>query len=252
VRIAVIADVHGNRWALAAVLADADRHGVEAVVDLGDSVYGPLDPGGAAAMLMERAVPSMSGNQDRIVLKPATPEDAPTLTFTRAGLAPAQLRWLAEQPAVSSYGGGILLCHGTPQSDDEYLLERVVGGCVRLRSDEELTAALQDVEEGVVACGHSHMARVVAVPGGPPVVNPGSVGLPAHSGAAPSPYVIESGSPHARYAVIEKTADGWRVEQLAIPYDWESAARVAAANGRPDWAGWLRTGRALLPAGGVG
>lgn len=75
-------------------------------------------------------------------------------------------------------------------------------------------------------------------------MNPGSVGLPAYTGEAPHPHAMEAGSPHARYAILEKEAAGWQVEHVSVVYDREEAARTAEGNGRPDWAGWLRTGRA--------
>ncbi|OGC07693.1 hypothetical protein A2V82_11055 [candidate division KSB1 bacterium RBG_16_48_16] len=75
-------------------------------------------------------------------------------------------------------------------------------------------------------------------------VNPGSVGLPAYSDDRPEPHKMESGSPHARYAVLSHTATGWMVEQLAIPYDWKKASEKARQNGRDDWAVWLESGRA--------
>ena len=93
-------------------------------------------------------------------------------------------------------------------------------------------------------CGHSHLPHTLLTPRGRQVVNPGSVGLPAYRDDSPCPHAMEAGSPHARYAIVELTAAGWRVEEIAVPYGWEAAARTAAANGRPDWAGWLRTGRA--------
>lgn len=34
----------------------------------------------------------------------------------------------------------------------------------------------------------------------------------------------------------------WKVEFRAVPYDWDSAAGIAEANGRPDVAAALRTG----------
>ena len=82
------------------------------------------------------------------------------------------------------------------------------------------------------------------------IVNPGSVGLPAYTDDDPWPHAMEAGSPHARYAVLEHTRTGWRVDPVAVEYDWEAAARAAERNGRPDWAAWIRTGRARLPAAG--
>jgi hypothetical protein len=54
------------------------------------------------------------------------------------------------------------------------------------------------------------------------------------------------GSPHARYAVLErkKSGDPWHVMFRIVAYDWDGAAARALARGREDWAHWLRTGYA--------
>jgi hypothetical protein len=82
----------------------------------------------------------------------------------------------------------------------------------------------------------------VQLAGGPLIVNPGSVGLPAYEDFEPD-HVSESGSPHARYAMLEIGPDeSVSVELHAIPYDFEAAALQAEANGRPSWAHAVRTG----------
>jgi hypothetical protein len=43
-RLAVLSDIHGNRWALEAVLDVIDKGGVTSALNLGDALYGPLDP----------------------------------------------------------------------------------------------------------------------------------------------------------------------------------------------------------------
>ena len=54
----------------------------------------------------------------------------------------------------------------------------------------------------------------------------------------------ETGSPHARWALVERADGGtWRVQLRATPYDFEAAARQAERNGRGDWADAVRTGR---------
>jgi putative phosphoesterase len=251
-RIAVISDVHGNRRALEATFNDIDRRGADLVVDLGDSLYGPLDPTGTAELLMGREMAGVLGNEDRILLdRPAAGEGA-TLAYTRACLAPGHLDWLAGRAAVAAAFGELLCCHGTPERDDEYLLETVTEAGVRLRTSEELAVRLRDARESVVLCGHSHVPRAVALPGGRLIVNPGSVGLPAYRDDFPLAHAMEAGSPHARFALLERTAAGWRVEHVAVPYDWHAAAQEAADHGRPDWAEWLATGRASVGAGGTG
>ena len=95
----------------------------------------------------------------------------------------------------------------------------------------------------LVLCGHTHMPRVVQV-GAVTVVNPGSIGMPAYTDDHPVPHAIETGTPHARYAVATRVRSGmWSVDLRAIVYDWDQASRQAQRNGNPDVARWTATGR---------
>ena len=38
---------------------------------------------------------------------------------------------------------------------------------------------------------------------------------------------MESGTPHAKYVVIEEVLGEWIIEQISVPYNWEEAARLA-------------------------
>ena len=53
---------------------------------------------------------------------------------------------------------------------------------------------------------------------------------------------IETGSPDARYAVVERLCRSWRCDLINVPYDPEPMAALAEYNDRPDWAHALRTG----------
>lgn len=241
--LAVLADIHGNRWALDAVLADIDRRGIRDIIDLGDSLQGPLDPAGTADLLITRGILSIQGNCDRMLIDPATPL-SPTLAFDRDALKPEHSSWLHALQPTSVVGDTIFLCHGTPQSDNAYLLEEPTARGGVLRFSEEIAAAVQDIAQPVVLCGHSHVPRSVWLPDGKLVVNPGSVGLSAYSDDTPLAHVMEAGSPHARYAILRQTPSGWAVEHIAVSYDWAAAAHAAEARGRDDWASSLLTGRA--------
>lgn len=244
-RIAIIADVHGNRWALEAVLDDIDRRGGPPVLNLGDSVYGPLDPAGSAELLRRVATMNVRGNQDRILLEPDHETAAsPTFMFVDEQLSPDDVAWLGEHQVAPVRVGALALCHGTPDHDDRYLAECVTEHAVVQRESETLARELAAIEADIVLCGHSHVPRLLGLPDGRLVVNPGSVGLPAYTEDAPHPHAMEAGSPHARYVVLERTDTGWNVEHMAVVYDWERAAVTATANGRADWASWLRSGRA--------
>jgi hypothetical protein len=69
-------------------------------------------------------------------------------------------------------------------------------------------------------------------------------GLPASSDDCRGFHIMETGSPDARYAVLEKTASGWPIEHCCVPYDHESMAALAKLRAWPDWEVALRHGRA--------
>jgi putative phosphoesterase len=242
-QIAVIADIHGNTWALDAVLADIRRRGIATVLNLGDCVYGSLDPAGTAERLVTADIISIAGNQDREVFDEAEHvRSSRDHHFVTGQLSAAQLDWLERLPPTQVVGE-IFLCHGTPSSDLVYLLERVTQHGVTLRDSAAIVAELSEVPQEVVVCGHSHVPRTIWLPDGRLVVNPGSVGVPAYEDDLPFPHVMEAGSPHTRYAVLTRQTGGWAVEHVALPYAWIQAAEVARRNGRPDRARWIETGR---------
>ena len=81
-KIAIISDVHGNSHALQAVLKDLERRKVEMIINLGDSVYGPLDPLGTIEILMKNEMVHIKGNCDRMLWEPIQEQSA-TLTLSK-------------------------------------------------------------------------------------------------------------------------------------------------------------------------
>lgn len=243
-RIAVISDVHGNSFALEKVLADMERRGIETIVNLGDTLYGPRDVAGTFDLLAKHHVISCSGNEDRLILQHMDDEISATMEHVKGQLSQDMIQWLRELPHQINWGGRVYGCHGTPGSDTTYLLEELNRGHVGVRSVDLLDDVLASIEADVVLCGHSHVNRVVETKS-KLIVNPGSVGLPAYDDDLPVYHVMACHGPHARYAVLDFSNGPMpMVEQLAVVYDWEAAAMLAERNGRPDWAKWLRTGSA--------
>ncbi len=62
-RFAAIADIHGNHLALEAVIADIRAQGTDLVVNLGDSLSGPLEAGLTADLLMPLDHHAVRGNR---------------------------------------------------------------------------------------------------------------------------------------------------------------------------------------------
>ena len=240
-RIAIIADIHANIWALDAVLSDIRRQGADVVVNLGDVLYGPLAPRATFERLQgEKVVLTVRGNQDRQIYDG---HNSPTFNFVVDDLSVDAIQWLRSLPETAVFEDEIFLCHGTPSSDETYLLEDVSSGRPLLKSEDEIVGLVGDVPYPVILCGHSHIPRLVRLASGQIILNPGSVGLPAYSDDEPIPHSMETYSPHASYAILTRTVAGWDVAFQRVAYDFEKASQAAAARGRKDWAKGIGTGR---------
>jgi predicted phosphodiesterase len=246
-KIAILSDIHGNSWALREVLDNIESKGVKTIMNLGDSLYGPLDPGGTAKILIELKIKSILGNQDRIILENSTEsERSLTLSYVQENLNSDHLHWLKSLKSTMIFKDEFFLCHGTPFKDDEYLLESVSIHGVTLKKTSELVSLISSLKQRVILCGHSHVFRSVYLSDNRLIINAGSVGLPAYCDEQPYPHTMESGSPHAKYCIVSRDDSEYSVEFIEVPYNWSKAAEIAFANNREDWAQWLRTGRAEL------
>ncbi|BCJ48101.1 DNA methylase [Actinoplanes ianthinogenes] len=243
-RLAVISDVHGNLPALDAVLAAIDGDGVDVTVNLGDLLSGYVQPAQTADRLIEIGLPTVAGNHERQVL--TLPEDRKGMAdrITTGLLTGAHLSWLASLPMTLSPALRVLAFHGTPTDDLQYLLHTVDAGGARAATVDEVRERLGDVTGyDLLLCGHTHLPGSLRLPGGPLIVNPGSVGWPAYTDDAPFPHEMAAGTPHARYALVDDVSGRWEVTFRQVEYPWEAAAGCAESFGRPDVAAALRTGR---------
>jgi predicted phosphodiesterase len=183
VRVAAIADVHGNPAALQAVLRDVAGEHVDAVVFCGDLVSGPFP---VETLELIRRIENASfvrGNGDREVVAafdagiafdpnaPHSPERSAAWVAER--LTRADRDFLAafeDTVALPVEGlGETLFCHGSPRSDLEVV--------THLTPDDRLAEFLSGTRQQIVVCGHTHMQFDREV-GGIRVLNAGSVGLP--------------------------------------------------------------------------
>lgn len=242
-RIAVISDVHGNLRALEAVLQHIRGARPDAIINLGDCVSGPLWPGETCDLLRSLPALTVRGNHDRAAGIGVPEEMGASDRFAHGRMTSVQRGWLAGLPFELEIEG--LWCfHANPQDDMAYLVDAVSDGRLCLASEDLVRAPLGSSKRPVVLCGHSHQPRIVRLSSGVVIINPGSVGCPAYPDPSPPPHVSETGTPHARYALVTTGAGGPRAEFVAVEYDWEEAAAAAMRNGGASWAHALRTGYA--------
>ena len=175
-RVAALADVHGNAPALAAVLEEVERERPDLVVFCGDLTWGSL-PQETLALVRALAIPArfVRGNADRMrrqsrlegrgpwMTQQHTPEDLRVPRRIRADGARRGRR-----PRLTCF------CHGSPRSDEECVTERTPA--------ERVREFMDGVDASAVVTAHVHVSydRVVDGSGRS---GPGSVGLPYESGA---------------------------------------------------------------------
>lgn len=247
-RYALLSDVHGNRPALEAVLADiARRKQVDAIHHLGDLVgYGPW-PNEVVTMIRDAGIMGVAGNYDSTVATAykhcgCRYEDPrqeslahESYAWTLANISTESRQYLGALPFALDLrplgghqaGPTVRLVHGNQSMNTVY-----VGAD---RSDEflaRMSDAMQARAGDIVAFGHTHIAwhRLV---GGVHFVNTGSVGRP------------KDGDARAGYVLLDVTAGEIAVEIVRVSYDVEAAIRGIGDSALPnEFAEFLRTGGA--------
>ncbi len=249
-RFAVVSDIHGNLPALEAVVADFGRRGVDAVVNLGDSLSGPLLPRETAQFLMaQEDWIQLAGNHERQILDERGACGRSDV-YARTQLGPSERAWIATLTPNHRIAEDVFACHATPTTDMVYLLETIEPTHLRVATNDEIEARLEGEGAALVLCGHSHTPRSVRTARGQWIVNPGSVGLPGFLACGPTPHRVQNASPDARYAIVERceagvsagSGRGWSASLISVPYDHRSMADLAGRRGRPEWQRALATG----------
>ncbi|WP_113356508.1 metallophosphoesterase family protein [Rhizobium sp. SYY.PMSO] len=242
-RFAAIADIHGNHLALEAVLADIRKQGIADIVNLGDCFSGPLTAGRTADALLALNALTVRGNHDRYLIEQAPEAMHLSDKAAYSELAERHLDWLRNLPFSAVYRNTAYLCHATPGADNVYWLESVsADGHVHQKPIEDIEALAAGIDFPLILCGHTHIPRLVRLSDGRLIVNPGSVGCPAYDDDLPHYHKVEAGHPFASYAILEKTGDHWLPVFRQVAYDHMAMAKLAAQNGRMEWASGLATG----------
>jgi diadenosine tetraphosphatase ApaH/serine/threonine PP2A family protein phosphatase len=155
-RLAVLTDIHGNREALTAVLADLEGRGCDRIVVLGDVVgYGP-DPGWCIDRLRDLGCLVIQGNHDAAVGGATDDMSAnakAAIDWTRGQLAPDQAAWLAGLPLRGEVGG-IALVHASPEAPQDWIY---------VTGEATATGALRASRARLTLCGHVHLPQLYSM-----------------------------------------------------------------------------------------
>jgi predicted phosphodiesterase len=239
VRIAVVSDIHGNRTAFEAVLADLRQASPDVIVHGGDLADAGASPTEIVDRIRDLGWPGVLGNTDEMLARPEsltefasqTPQMRPLLPIieemaaaAREALGRERLAWLRELPRVQMHGG-MALVHASPESPWRAPAPEA--------GDAELEAVYRPLDRPIAVYGHIHRSYIRTV-AGMIVANSGSVSLSYDGDRRAAYFLLDESGPEIR-----------RVE-----YDVDKELKALAGCGFPhaDWiAKILASGRYQAP-----
>ena len=225
-RVAIVSDIHGNRRAFQAVLADLRQVAPDLVLHGGDLAAGGAHPAEIIDQVRSLGWPGVRGNTDEMLWAPerlaeyaAThPKLAPilarveeTISPTLASIGEERLRWLEGLPYLHSQED-LSLVHASPND------------CWRApmpnASDDELQSTYVSLRAQIVVYGHIHR----------PYIRRLQEMTVANTGSVSQSY---DGDRRASYLVME----GESLTIRRVEYDVESEAKELLCSGLPhaDW-----------------
>ena len=193
-RSLVVSDLHSNAEALRAVLSRVQRKRFDQIVCLGDFVGYGAEPNQVLDMM--RTVRGtkfyIRGNHDRVAagLEEGVgfnPAAKFAVMWTRDHLSAPNRHFLKELPLGPLRRDGMMICHGSPYDEDEYVF-----------TEHHAAQVMALFETPVILYGHTHLPVIFAMdnqrhvwgasihedakfhlkPGLRYLINPGSVGQP--------------------------------------------------------------------------
>lgn len=241
-RLALLADTHGNLIALDAVLEEIQDENIERIICLGDVAGLGPQPREVIDRLRRLGCPVVMGNADEFLLDPSQVEleRHPDADERLRAMHDAE-RWCAAQltdadrdyirsfqPVVEirmDEGQRLLCYHGSPRS----AWEQIHSGT----SQQEMIEMLGEDRPEMMAGGHTHdqffrrLQNTI-------VLNPGSVGLAYEE----LPDGSDRNPPWAEYAVIVQESGRIRVDLRRVPLDLAEIRQALLECGMPHAERW--------------
>ncbi|HSP16299.1 MAG TPA: metallophosphoesterase family protein [Thermoanaerobaculia bacterium] len=234
-RALVISDLHSNAEALRAVLSRVQRKKFEHIICLGDFVgYGAQPNQVLDSMRTLRGTKIyIRGNHDRVAsgiddgtgFNPAAKEAA---VWTRSHLSAPNRRFLEKLTIGPIQYDGLMICHGSPYDEDEYVF-----------TEHHAAQIFVQYDAPIILYGHTHLPVVFWTderrmvmgtlvreeatfrldPSRRYLINPGSVGQPRDR------------NPEASCAIFD--SDRMTVQFFRVPYDYTKTQAAIIKAGLP-------------------
>lgn len=207
-RLAILADIHGNLPAFEATLAHVAGQAPDQILIVGDVVSGLPDSDACWRLAQSLGCPILRGNHERYVADFGTPAAAPIwsteqfapLHWAIAQLTDAERRAMAVLPRTLCLPEApeVLFVHASARDDYDTITAHT--------PEPELEAMFRDAPERWLIRAHNHIAQTRPW-GERLIVTTGSVGLPLDMQTT------------AQYLLLDQTATGWNIRHQSVPYD---------------------------------
>lgn len=231
-RIAIIADIHGNLTALDAVMADLRQQKPDAIYHGGDLPYGGCNPAEVIDCIIHEGWKGVLGNTDEMLwdasARPTLEASAPQLKslfralFDLCGpattqmIGPKRLAWLRALPAELRLEN-LVLMHASPGNLWRAPMDTA--------DDAELEKTYKQLNAEIVVYCHIHRPFIRRI-GSMTVCNTGSVGSPYDGDPRASYLMIDDGQPAIRRVAYDIEKEAGRLLASDYPYkEWIAEMR---------------------------
>lgn len=225
-RIAVVSDIHGNRAAFEAVLADLLETAPDLILHGGDLADAGASPREIVDRIRDLGWPGVAGNTDEMLFKPESLQEfasqSPNLhslfatieemaAATREALGEERLAWLRGLPRMQTHGP-MALVHASPES--------AWRAPAHTANDAELETVYSTLGKPVVVYGHIHRSYIRNVTD-MIVANTGSVSLSYDGDRRASYLLLDDSTPTIRRVEYDVERELKALSSCRFPHaDW--------------------------------
>jgi predicted phosphodiesterase len=225
-RTAIISDIHGNRTAFEAVLADLRETSPDLILHGGDLPQAGASPAEIVDRIRDLGWPGVVGNTDEMLFDPESltafasqsPHLKPLWTVieemavaTCEALGDERLAWLRTLPRIQVHGP-MALVHASPES-----LWRAPGPEA---SDAELESVYSPLGQPIAVYGHIHRSYIRSL-AKVTVVNTGSVSLSYDGDRRAAYLLLDHSKPTIRRVEYDVDRELKALSTCGLPHsDW--------------------------------
>ena len=207
-RIAVLADIHGNLPAFEAALKHVSQQKVDQIILAGDIVNGSPDSKACWSLALSVGCPILRGNHERYVAHFGTAKASPLWSMEQF----APLHWTVEQLSEQDRqcieqlplnlrlpeAPNLFIVHATERNDHDAIASHT--------PEQVLDDMFPTAQERCIIRAHNHCGQVRVWEKGF-IVTSGSVGLAL------------DGNPTAQYLLLDQEKNGWKIQHQSVQYN---------------------------------